>query len=299
MTDSSTIPATAVIQRPTRRPARARVSLAQRKRIRGVARTVTILLVALLFFGPVVWIMLTALKQPRDVYSLSVLFTPTLDNLRAAFASPYFLGSRTLNSIVVTLGTIALSLPIATAAAYAFSRFRFPGGNAWSLGVLATQFIPPVIVIIPLFIAFRSAGLLDTRLALIIANMSFVVPYSIWMIKGFIDAIPTDMEEAAQIDGASRLRAIWDVVVPMAVPGIATAAIFAFVVSWNEFFYALVLSRQEAVTLQVGLMGARTERGDAWEIMAAMGLVIILPMLVLSRYVQKYFVAGLVSGSVR
>ena len=299
MTDSSTIPATAVIQKPTRRPARARVSLAQRKRIRGVARTVTILLVALLFFGPVVWIMLTALKQPRDVYSLSVLFTPTLDNLRAAFASPYFLGSRTLNSIVVTLGTIALSLPIATAAAYAFSRFRFPGGNAWSLGVLATQFIPPVIVIIPLFIAFRSAGLLDTRLALIIANMSFVVPYSIWMIKGFIDAIPTDMEEAAQIDGASRLRAIWDVVVPMAVPGIATAAIFAFVVSWNEFFYALVLSRQEAVTLQVGLMGARTERGDAWEIMAAMGLVIILPMLVLSRYVQKYFVAGLVSGSVR
>jgi multiple sugar transport system permease protein len=150
----------------------------------------------------------------------------------------------------------------ATAAAYAFSRFRFPGGSAWSLGVLATQFIPPVIVIIPLFVAFRWAGLLDTRLALIIANMSFVVPYAIWMIKGFIDAIPTDMEEAAQI-------------------------------------YALVLSRQDATTLQVGLMGARTERGDAWEIMAAMGLVIILPMLVLSRLVQKYFVKGLVSGSVR
>jgi multiple sugar transport system permease protein len=165
--------------------------------------------------------------------------------------------------------------------------------------VLATQFIPPVIVIIPLFVAFRSAGLLDTRLALIIANMSFVVPYAIWMIKGFIDAIPADMEEAAQIDGASRLRAIWDVVVPMALPGIATAAIFCFVVSWNEFFYALVLSRQDATTLQVGLMGARTERGDAWEIMAAMGLVIILPMLVLSRLVQKYFVKGLVSGSVR
>jgi multiple sugar transport system permease protein len=187
----------------------------------------------------------------------------------------------------------------ATAAAYAFSRFRFPGGSAWSLGVLATQFIPPVIVIIPLFVAFRWAGLLDTRLALIIANMSFVVPYAIWMIKGFIDAIPTDMEEAAQIDGASRLRAIWDGVVPMALPGIATAAIFCFVVSWNEFFYALVLSRQDATTLQVGLMGARTERGDAWEIMAAMGLVIILPMLVLSRLVQKYFVKGLVSGSVR
>ncbi|HEV2560333.1 MAG TPA: carbohydrate ABC transporter permease [Microvirga sp.] len=298
MTDSSSIPAAAAVSRPLRRP-EARLSIASRRRFGRVARVATILLVILLFFGPVVWIMLTALKEPRDVYRLSILFTPTLDNLRAAFASPYFLGSRTINSLIVTFGTIILSLPIATAAAYAFSRFRFPGGNAWSLGVLATQFIPPVIVIIPLFVAFRSAGLLDTRLALIIANMSFVVPYSIWMIKGFIDAIPTDMEEAAQIDGASRLRAIWDVVVPTAIPGIATAAIFAFVVSWNEFFYALVLSRQEAVTLQVGLMGARTERGDAWEIMAAMGLVIILPMLVLSRYVQKYFVAGLVSGSVR
>ena len=192
-----------------------------------------------------------------------------------------------------------LSLPIATAAAYAFSRFRFPGGAAWPLGVLATQFVPAVIVIIPLFVVFRTAGLLDTRLALIIANMSFVVPYSIWMIKGFIDAIPPDMEEAAQLDGASRLRVIWDVVVPMALPGIASAAIFAFVVAWNEFFYALVLTRNEATTLQVGLMGARTERGDAWEIMAAMGVVIIAPMLLLSRYVQRHFVRGLVAGSVR
>ncbi|WP_313610796.1 ABC transporter permease subunit, partial [Rhizobium sp.] len=93
---------------------------------------------------------------------------------------------------------------------------------------------------------------------------SFVVPYAIWMIKGFIDSIPVDMEEAAQIDGASRLRAIWDVVVPMALPGIATAGIFCFVVAWNEFFYALVLTRENATTIQVALMSARTERGDAW-----------------------------------
>lgn len=263
------------------------------------ARGIAIALVVIVFFGPILWIMATAFKEPRDVYTMKVFFTPTLQNIWTAFDSPFFVGERTWNSIVVTLGTLVLSLPIATAAAYAFSRFRFPGGSAWSIGVLATQFIPPVIVIIPLFVAFRHANLLDTRVALIIANMSFVVPYAIWMIKGFIDSIPMDMEEAAQIDGASRLRAIWDVVVPMALPGIATAAIFCFVVSWNEFFYALVLSRQDAVTLQVGLMGARTERGDAWEIMAATGLIIILPMLVLSRFVQKYFVKGLISGSVR
>jgi len=263
------------------------------------ARGITIALVVVVFFGPIVWILATAFKEPRDVYALKLFFTPTLENIRAAFDTPYFVGERTWNSIVVTMSTLLLSLPIATAAAYAFSRFRFPGGNVWSVGVLATQFIPPVIVVIPLFVAFRHAGLLDTRIALVIANMSFVVPYAIWMIKGFIDSIPLDMEEAAQIDGASRLRAIWDVVVPMALPGIATAAIFCFVVSWNEFFYALVLSRQDATTLQVGLMSARTERGDAWEIMAAMGLIIILPMLVLSRFVQQYFAKGLISGSVR
>ncbi|CAG0998112.1 MAG: carbohydrate ABC transporter permease [Rhizobiaceae bacterium] len=263
------------------------------------ARGIAIALVVVVFFGPIVWILATAFKEPRDVYALKLFFTPTLENIRAAFDTPYFVGERTWNSIVVTMSTLLLSLPIATAAAYAFSRFRFPGGNVWSVGVLATQFIPPVIVVIPLFVAFRHAGLLDTRIALVIANMSFVVPYAIWMIKGFIDSIPLDMEEAAQIDGASRLRAIWDVVVPMALPGIATAAIFCFVVSWNEFFYALVLSRQDATTLQVGLMSARTERGDAWEIMAAMGLIIILPMLVLSRFVQQYFAKGLISGSVR
>jgi len=275
------------------------MSESTRRMIGRWARGIAIALVVLVFFGPILWIMATAFKEPRDVYALKVFFTPTLQNIYASFDTPFFVGERTWNSIVVTLGTLVLSLPIATAAAYAFSRFRFPGGSVWSLGVLATQFIPPVIVIIPLFVAFRHANLLDTRLALVIANMSFVVPYAIWMIKGFIDSIPLDMEEAAQIDGASRLRAIWDVVVPMALPGIATAAIFCFVVSWNEFFYALVLSRQDATTLQVGLMSARTERGDAWEIMAAMGLIIILPMLVLSRFVQKYFAKGLISGSVR
>ena len=129
--------------------------------------------------------------------------------------------------------------------------------------------------------------------------MSFVVPYATWMIKGFIDGLPIDMEEAAQIDGASRLRAIWDVVVPLVLPGIATAAVFCFVVSWNEFFYALVLSRQEAVTLPVSLMSTRTDQGDAWEVMATMGLMIMAPMLVISRLMQRFFVKGITSGGVR
>ena len=171
-------------------------------------RALLILLVAVLWLGPVVWIVATAFKAPRDVLTLKLLFTPTFDNFLIAFNPPFLLGDRLWNSMVVTAATLVIALPVSTAAAYAFSRFRFPGGSVWPLGELATQFLPPVIIIIPLFVAFRNMGLLDTRAALVIANMSFVVPYATWMIKGFIDSLPMDMEEAAQMDGASRTRAI-------------------------------------------------------------------------------------------
>lgn len=290
---------TAVSDAPIARPAApARVRRRQRTGSSRI-RTALILAVAFVWLSPVAWIIATAFKSLRDVLSLKLLFAPTLHNFAVAFGNPFFLGERLTNSIVVTVATLVITLPVSTAAAYAFSRFRFPGGNAWPLGVLATQFLPSVIIIIPLFVAFRTMGLIDTRAALVIANMSFVVPYATWMVKGFIDALPLDMEEAAQMDGSSRLRAIWDVVVPLVLPGIATAATFCFVVSWNEFFYALVLTRQEAVTLPVALTSTRTDQGDAWEVMATMGLVIMAPMLVISRLMQRYFVKGITTGGVR
>lgn len=275
-----------------------RASMARQRRMSFI-RNVLIVVVAVAWFLPIVWILLTAFKQRSEVYSLHLLFTPTLQNFVSAFQSPYFLGDRLLNSILVTLGTLVIAIPTSTAAAYAFSRFRFPGGGIWPLTLLATQFLPPIIIIIPLFVFFKNIGALDTKFALIVANLSFVVPYATWMIKGFIDALPVDMEEAAAIDGASRLRTLWEVVVPVAIPGIATATIFSFVVSWNEFFYALVLTRDQALTMPVALMGVRTDQGIAWEVMAAIGFVIVLPMLFIARFIQKFFAKGIVSGAVR
>ena len=273
-------------------------ALVRRRRVETLRRML-IVLITFLWFAPILWIVLTAFKDRPDVYSMSVIFLPTLQNFISAFNAPYLLGDRLLNSVVVTLGTLVIAIPASTAAAYAFSRFRFPGGAAWPLGLLSTQFLPPVIIIIPLFIVFINLHMLDTRAALIVANLSFVIPYATWMIKGFIDALPQDMEEAGQIDGASRLRVLWDVVVPVAIPGIATAAIFSFVVSWNEFFYALVLTRNSAITMPVALMSVRTDQGIVWEVMAAMGLVIVAPMLLIARFIQKFFVKGLTSGAVR
>ncbi len=274
-----------------------------RRRRRGMAlrvvRIVTILAMSLLWLAPIAWIIATAFKSPSDVLSLDIFFTPTLENFRRAFGPNYMLGDRLWNSTIVTLGTLIVAIPVSTAAAYAFSRFRFPGGSIWPLGLLATQFVPSVMVIIPLFILFRSIGILDTPVALIGVNLSIVIPYAIWMIKGFIDALPMDMEEAAMTDGSSRFRAMIDVVVPVAMPGIVTATIFCFVVTWNEFFFALILTRDQSVTLPVSLMSARTDRGDAWEIMAVIGLTIMVPMMLISRMVQKHFLKGLTTGAVR
>jgi ABC-type glycerol-3-phosphate transport system permease component len=146
---------------------------------------------------------------------------------------------------------------------------------------------------------FKAWGLLDTRFALILVNLSIVLPYAVWMIKGFLDAVPLEIEESAMVDGASRARVIWEIVVPAAWPGIITAAVFSFTLTWNEFLFALILGKQHALTLPIGLIGFRTERGDLWELMAAGGLFITLPMFVLSLMVQKHFVGSLTAGSVR
>ena len=250
---------------------------------------------------PIFWIFLTAFKVPRDVYSLdaALVFSPTLDNLKTVFAHPWNLGHKIANSLIVALGTVVLAIPMATMAAYAFSRFQFPFKRTLFLVVIASQFIPAAVVVLPYFLMFKTWGLLDTKFALVMVNLSIVLPYAVWMIKGFLDAVPLEIEESAMVDGASRARVLAEIVVPAAWPGIITAAVFSFTLTWNEFIFALILGKQDALTLPIGLIGFRTERGDLWELMAAGGLLITLPMFVLSLAVQKHFVGSLTAGSVR
>ncbi|MEY4977663.1 MAG: hypothetical protein RIQ97_2858 [Pseudomonadota bacterium] len=260
-----------------------------------------VLLIAGTIVLPIIWILLTAFKMPRDVYSLAsaVSFTPTLENLATVFAHPWNLGNKIMNSLIVATGTVIVAVPMATMAAYAFSRFAFPFKRTLFLLVIASQFIPAAVVVLPFFLMFKAWGLLDTRFALVLVNLSIVLPYAVWMIKGFLDAVPLEIEESAMVDGASRSRVIWEIVVPAAWPGIITAAVFSFTLTWNEFLFALILGKQHALTLPIGLIGFRTERGDLWELMAAGGLLITLPMFLLSLMVQKHFVGSLTAGSVR
>ncbi|WP_416915429.1 MAG: carbohydrate ABC transporter permease [Roseicyclus sp.] len=263
------------------------------------AERALLILISVIVLFPIAWMFLTAFKSPRDAYSLSLDFTPTLNNFVTVFAHPWNLGDMVLNSVIVASVTVVIAVPCAALAAYSFSRFRVRGRKFLFFLVLSTQFIPAVVIVLPFFLMFRQLGLLDTRVALIIVNLAIVTPFVIWMIKGYIDAIPTDSEEAAMIDGASRLRVIKDIVLPVAAPGILTSSIFCFILTWNEFLFSLILTRRDAVTLPVGLVNFRTERGDLWELMSAAGVMITVPIFIMALLIQKHFTRGMTAGAVK
>ena len=171
------------------------------------------------------------------------------------------------------------------------------GRTALLVLILATQFVPAVVIVLPFFVMFRDLGLLDTISGLVLVNTAIVMPFAIWMIKGFIDGIPVDTEEAALVDGSSRWQVIRNVVLPMAAPGLVTAAIFCFIIAWNEFLFALILTNRDAVTLPVGLALFKAEEGDLWNLLAAAGIIIMVPMFVLALIIRKHFVQGMTMGS--
>ena len=258
-----------------------------------------ILLTAVFILVPIYWIVSGAFKHQVDIFQLKLLFTPTLENFEIIFRSPYNLFDKLVNSTLVALSTIMIAIPIATMAAYSFSRFRMKGERLMFVTILATQFVPAVVIVLPFFILFRDLGILDTRLALVLVNLSLVMPFAIWMIKGFIDSIPLDSEEAALVDGSSRFQVILNVTLPMALPGVITAGIFCFILAWNEFLFALIITTNKAVTLPVGLSLFHAEEGVLWHLISAAGIMIMLPMFVLATLIQKHFVQGMTMGAVR
>ena len=271
----------------------------QRRRAAAAMQSALILAAMVVMMAPIAWIFMAAFKRHVDVYQLKLLFTPTLENFAVVFGTPYNLGEKIRNSAAVAAGATAAAIPLATAAAYAFSRFRMRGEKSVFVVILATQFVPAAAVVLPFFVMFRDLGILDTRIGLMIVHLSLVLPFAVWMIKGAMDALPPDSEEAALVDGAGRLRVIRDIVIPTAAPGIVAAAIFCFIISWNDFLFALILTTNEATTLPVGLALFKAEEGDLWNLLSAAGIVIMAPMFVLALLVQRHFVQGMTMGAAR
>ena len=270
-----------------------------RKQINDFMQFFLILSAAVFIMIPIYWIISGAFKQQVDIFQLKLLFTPTLENFKIIFKSPYNLSDKLFNSTVVAFSTVVVAIPLATIAAYSFSRFRLTGERIMFVTILSTQFVPAVVIVIPFFILFRDLGILDTKLSLVLVNLSLIMPFAIWMIKGFIDGIPLDTEEAALVDGSNRIQVIKNIVLPMALPGVITAAIFCFILAWNEFLFAVIITTNKAVTMPVGLSMFHAEEGVLWHLISAAGIMIMLPMFVLATLIQKHFVQGMTLGAVR
>jgi multiple sugar transport system permease protein len=248
---------------------------------------------------PIIWIALTAFKNERDAFSSNLFFVPTLDNFITIFSDPLNFGPLLLNSVIIGTATIAIAIPVGLMAAYAFSRYNFVGNSVLLVWVLATQFIPSVVIVIPFYNLFRNLKLYDTHIALIVLNLSIVLPYAIWMIKGFVDTLPVEVEEAALVDGCNEPGILRHVTFPLVLPGVIVTSVFSFITAWNEFIFAFIMTRSNAKTLQVGLLNTSTVRGVQWELMSATGIIVMIPIFILSLLIRKYFVQGITMGAVK
>lgn len=275
---------------------------------RGILRTglaglaLTAGLVAAL--APVYWMITISLKSEADQFAYPpkwFSFTPTIQHYYDAFVTRSF-GRYLLTSAIVAVISTACALVIGTLAAYALTRFRLPYNldRKLSLWILSTRMFPAIVTAVPLFLMMRDLRLLNTKASLIVVYTAFNLPFVVWMMRGFFAEVPRDLEEAALVDGDSRLGALVRVVLPLVSPGLAATAVFCLIVSWNEFLFALVLTQTDAaVTLPVGIAGRVTQYEIKWGVMSAAGAVAMMPILIFALAMQRYLVRGLSLGAVK
>ncbi len=247
---------------------------------------------------PIFWISISALKLPIDVTKPTIIFEPTLENFRILF-DLFDFWNLIINSLVVCVAVVVITLPLATSGAYALSRFRLPAKRLLLVLVLSTQFFPPVVMVLPYFNIFRQLQLLDTYTALVIVNLTRTIPFAMWLLFGFIDTLPREIEEAAMVDGCTEWGILRFVTFPLALPGILTAGVFSFLLAWNEFLYAFLLTSKDTRTVIVGLVNVVGERDVPWEQMSAAGLIVMVPMLFMAYAIRRYFVEGMTMGAVK
>jgi N,N'-diacetylchitobiose transport system permease protein len=260
------------------------------------------ILVALVFFFPTYWMFTTSLKTPGDVLSPKYDLIPTsatLSNFASALTKPGFL-TYLSNSLIVTLGAVIAALVVGVLAAIPLARFRFRGRKGFLLLILMAQLAPLSALFIPMYLLMRDLGLLNTLPSLLLVYFATSLPFTVWMLYGFVNGIPYDLEEAAMIDGCSRTGAFRRVTLPLLGPGLVTTSVFSFITAWNEFLFALVFMRdQSKQTLPVWLSSFRTAFSVDWGGVMAASVVYAIPALVFFLIVQRKLVSGMTAGAVK
>lgn len=264
-----------------------------RKVISHIGLTLAVVIVLL----PILWVLRTSFVPAPDSYSTTILPAVTLDNYRALFTQKNF-GRNYLNSLTVAGLSVVLTMPLAAMTGYAFARFR-TGGRIARFATLASQMLPPVALALPSFMLFRTLGLTNSLIGLTIVYAAINLPFLTWILMGFFESIPEELEGAAMTDGATRWGAFWRVVLPISMPGIMAAAVLGFILSWNEFLFALILNGSSTATVPVALASLQTSNGVQISNVAAGVSLAIVPLMIAAKFIQKYLVEGLSFGTVK
>ena len=261
-----------------------------------------VLLLLIFVAFPLYWMVVTSFKPQTEVFRTPPTFLPETWTLRH-YAELFWLtdfGLLFLNSLKVCLLSTGLALIVGSLGAYALARFRVPGKESYGRLVLIAYMFRGALLIIPLMLLFRKLGLTNSHLGLSLAYLTFSVPFVMWVMRDFFASVPVDLEEAALIDGATRLGALWDVVLPQAVPGLIATGIFAFLFAWNEYLFALILISDEGLrTLPPGMMRFVSTTDTNWGLIMAASTLATLPMAIAFGLVQRYLVTGLGAGGVK
>lgn len=262
-----------------------------------------IVVITLVFLFPLYWMISTAFKANDVLLRIPPEWfprRPILDNFLGILTNPAFIGFYR-NTIITSASTTLLCLFISIHASYSFSRFAYRFNRTLQMGILATQMFPGIVLLVSLYMIYRRLGLLNTYLALVLACTTRALPLSIWMLKGFFDTIPRSIEESAYIDGAGKLTTLYRIVTPLIKPGVVAVAIYSFMITWDDFIYALTLiSRSEKRTLPAGIaLAFLGEYGYDWARVMAASVAASVPVLILFVFLQKYMIAGLTAGAVK
>lgn len=259
-------------------------------------------LVAAVCLFPFLWMALSSIKQLRELYTIPPVWfpaMPTLENYRTVLFESnvprYF-----LNSLIISFGATGLALMIAIFAAYGFARFKFRGKSYYQSFVLIGQLLPTAAIIVPLFVTLRTLGLVNTYLGLILVYMIITLPLAVWMLTSYFRSIPVELEEAAIIDGSSRIGVLFRITLPLSIPGIIAVLVYSFVTTWNEFIFALTFATDSSVkTLPIGLAEFTTEFNTDWGAVMAASMIMTVPIAVLFLSMQRMFVGGMTAGATK
>ena len=274
----------------------------KRMLVRLLPNWVLVALLLVLVFAPFYWIAISSLKTPPEVIRYPPTLIPlafTLQNFQKLFAStdyPRYL----LNSLTIALGTTLITVPMATLASYAVYRLEFPGRFLLLRLLVGTYVFPSILLLIPLFQIMAQFGLINSLWSLVVVNVTFTAPFSVWLMRAFLESVPSELEEAAALDGADFFQVLWYVIFPILRPGMATISIFTFITVWTEYPFASQLIIEHAKRpLPVGLASIIGQYQIDWGLLAAGAVFMALPVVVLFAFVGRYFVEGLTAGALK